>query len=298
VTVSTPTVAPETPVSGAAPAVEPALFFLGTHLPHWLWRGDVAVPLFVSDRRLRRYRTLHRAATTWAVDSGGFTELQTYGRWTITPVEYVRRLRRYRDEIGAMAWAAPQDWMCEPAIIRGGHYGGQSFAGTGLTVAEHQRRTVANYLTLRDLAPELPIVPVLQGWTLPDYLRCVDLYASAGVDLTTAGLVGVGSLCRRQSATEVGDILTALHRVGLTRLHGFGVKTGGLARYGHLLTSADSMAWSTQARHRPPLPGCLHRSCANCARYALTWRRRVLAAAARPAQQLPLFGLAWSEPAA
>jgi hypothetical protein len=264
-TVSTTSVAPEAPALGAAPCAEATTFYLGTHQPHWLGLG---VPLFVSDRRLRRYRRLPRAATAWALDSGGFTELSQFGTWDTgpTPGEYVARVRRYRDEIGHLAWAAPQDWMCEPFIT----------AKTGLTIGEHQRRTVDNYLRLRDLAPDLPIVAVLQGWTPGDYLRCADLYARAGVDLTTAGLVGVGSVCRRQSTGQGGDILTALHQAGVTRLHGFGFKTLGLARWGHLLASADSMAWSAQARRQPPLPGCTgHRSCANCLRYALRWRDRV-----------------------
>ncbi len=64
-----------------------ALFLLGTHQPGWLGRPEIAagrVPLFVSDRRLRVYRQLPRAAAPWAADSGGFTELQKYGRWTVT----------------------------------------------------------------------------------------------------------------------------------------------------------------------------------------------------------------------
>jgi hypothetical protein len=193
-------------------------------------------------------------------------------------------VRRYQEEIGQLAWAAPQDWMCEPHLV----------AATGLGVAEHQRRTVTNYLTLRDLAPGLPFIPVVQGWTVDDYRRCVDLYDQAGVDLAAAELVGVGSVCRRQATTPVGAILAALHQVGVRRLHGFGFKTIGLARYGHLLTSADSMAWSAQARRQPPLSGCAgHINCANCSRYALAWRARVLAAAT-PAQ-LALFD--WRCPA-
>ncbi|GIJ52462.1 hypothetical protein Val02_93480 [Virgisporangium aliadipatigenens] len=283
-TVSTLTVVPETtPVSGTAPCAEPPLFYLGTHQPHWLARAGV--PLFVSDRRLRRYRTLPRARTIWALDSGGFTELSQYGTWTHgpSPAVYARRVRRYRDDIGRLVWAAPQDWMCEPFIT----------AKTGLSVAEHQARTVDNYRQLVDLAPDLPWVPVVQGWTAADYLRCVDRYAAAGVDLAHARLVGVGSVCRRQGTTEVGDILTALHRAGVTRLHGFGFKTLGLARHGHLLTSADSMAWSAQARREPPLPGCSgHRNCANCLTYALRWRSRILAATNRTPVQLPLFDIA------
>ena len=282
-TVSTPTVAPEAHASGAAPCAEPPAFFLGCHQPHWL---ALDVSLFVSDRRLRRYRRLPRARTVWGLDSGGFTELATFGTWDTgpTPAHYVVRVRRYRDEIGHLAWAAPQDWMCEPFIV----------AKTGLSVPEHQRRTVDNFLHLRDLAPDLPIIPVVQGWTAGDYLACVDLYTAAGVDLTRAPLVGVGSVCRRQGTDQVGEILTALHRAGVTRLHGFGFKVLGLARYGHLLVSADSMAWSAQARRQPPLPGChTHINCANCPRYALQWRQRVLAAAVAAATQPALFDLAW-----
>jgi hypothetical protein len=277
-------VAPEAfPASGTALAVEPTRFLLGTHQPHWL-RLNLGVPLFVSDRRLRGYRALPRADVAWALDSGGFTELSTYGSWEHgpTPYQYVERVRRYRDEVGRLDWAAPQDWMCEPHII----------ARTGLTVAEHQARTVANYLRLRDLDTALPFIPVVQGWTPGDYVRCVERYAAHGVDLTGEQLVGVGSVCRRQSSAQLADILTALHQVGVTRLHGFGVKTSGLAHSAALLTSADSMAWSAAARRRPPLPGCTgHRNCANCVRYALRWQREVQATVSRAVLQPALFAV-------
>lgn len=32
-------------------------FYLGTHMAAWLWQPDAAVPLFVSHRRLRAYKT-------------------------------------------------------------------------------------------------------------------------------------------------------------------------------------------------------------------------------------------------
>jgi hypothetical protein len=242
-------------------------FFLGTHQPGWLaWSR---VPLFVSDRRLRKYRRLPRAATRWALDSGGFTELDTHGSWDHgpSPVAYVASVRRYRDEIGQLAWAAPQDWMCEPWIT----------AKTGLSIAEHQRRTVDNYLHLRDLGPDLPFVPVVQGWQLDDYLACVDLYAAAGVDLRTVPVVGLGSVCRRQATCEAANIINALHAVGVGHLHGFGIKILGLRRYGQRLTSADSMAWSIAARYQLPLPGCTHATCANCPTFALAWRDDVIA---------------------
>ena len=174
------------------------LFLLGTHQPGWLRKARV--PLFVSDRRLKAYKTLPVAAAPWAVDSGGFTELQPYGRWTVTPCEYVARLRRYRDEIGNVLWAAPQDWMCEPAIINGGVFNGQRFAGTHLSVPEHQRRTVANYIELRELAPDLPIIPVVQGDTPDAYL----------LRTTTAGSCGLGCATVRLDAVLAQQVLQAL----------------------------------------------------------------------------------------
>src|SRR5437763_16185605 len=125
-------------------------FYLGAHHPCWL--GQLDLPLFVSRRRLAGRRTLPRARTAWALDSGGFTELSMHGRWTLSPAAYAAEVRRYRDEIGHMAFAAPQDWMCEPHMLR----------QTGLCVAEHQRRTVDNYGELSALAPNLPWMPVLQ----------------------------------------------------------------------------------------------------------------------------------------
>lgn len=265
-----------------------ASFLLGTHQPGWL--RTARVPLFVSDRRLRVYKTLPQAAAPWAVDSGGFTELQKFGTWTVDPAQYVARLRRYRDECGKLLWAAPQDWMCEDLIINGGTVNGQRFAGTHLSVVEHQRRTVLNYLHLRDLAPDLDVIAVVQGQTPRDYLRCVELYQHLGqIDITTLPRVGVGSVCRRQGTREAGRIIRALRSVGLHRLHLFGFKVRGLIEHGHLLTdadSADSLAWSDVARklRRPGLPECVqrgrHKNCANCLLFALRWRAQVLAAAA------------------
>jgi hypothetical protein len=257
----------------------PMRFFLGTHQPCWLRRTDV--PLFVSDRTLRRYRRLPYAHGPWALDSGGFTELSTHGSWRNgpTPRQYVNRVRRYRDNIGHLAWAAPQDWMCEPFIT----------GITGLTVAEHQRRTVDNFCELRALDDDLPFIPVLQGYRLDDYLTCIDLYRQAGIDLTTYPVVGLGSVCRRQATTEIAHIINAIRDAGITHLHGFGVKTAGLRRYGHHLISSDSLAWSYAARRDNPLPGCTtHKNCANCMRYAHQWRTQLLTTLAG-SYQLDLF---------
>lgn len=143
---------------------------------------------------------------------------------------------------------------------------------TGLSVREHQERTVESYLELRGQGP---FIPVLQGWALADYEACVGLYASAGVDLAAQPIVGVGSVCRRQNTAEIGDIFRSLAGAGIA-CHGFGVKKQGVAQYGRFLASADSMAWSYRARRSWPLPGCSHKSCANCSKFALRWRDELL----------------------
>jgi hypothetical protein len=247
-------------------------FFLGTHQPGWLARVDV--PLMVSHRTLAGRRRLPRARCRWVLDSGGFTELSLHGSWQTCPAAYADAVARYAEAIGRLAWASPQDWMCEPAML----------ARTGLTVDRHQALTVDNYCTLRQLAPGLPFIPVLQGWTPADYLACIDRYAAMGIDLAALPLVGLGSVCRRQASSQIGAIAGELAGVGL-RLHGFGVKRRGLARYADHLASADSLAWSYAARRRPALAGCTrHRNCANCPHYALAWRAQVIAALDGPRQ--------------
>jgi hypothetical protein len=246
------------------------VFYLGTHKAAWLARTDV--PLFVSRRTLAPMRSLPRARGRWALDSGGFTELALHGRWTVPAAQYAAEVRRFRDEIGGLAWAAPQDWMCEHQML----------ARTGLTVAEHQRRTTANLLELRAIAPEVPWIPVLQGWTLGDYLDHVEAYERAGVDLVGEPTVGVGTVCRRQSTLSVGNMLAMLAADGL-RLHGFGFKVTGLRASGAHLVSADSLAWSMHARRREPIAGHTHKNCANCIEYALGWRDDLLASMARAA---------------
>lgn len=241
-------------------------FYLGTHKVAWLERAGV--PLFLSYSTLRDRVELPRAIERWAMDSGGFTQLSQHGRWTISPYEYARSVRRYRDEIGMLDWAAIQDWMVEPRIR----------AATGLTVAEHQCLTIRSYLDLMSIDPDLPWTPVLQGWTFDDYLQHIELYARFGVDLASLPVVGVGSVCRRQNTGLLRQVLIAIRQAGVERLHGFGIKLDGLVVDAPLLKSADSLAWSKTAMHEPPLPGHTHEHCNNCLEYALLWREKVLEA--------------------
>ena len=233
------------------------MFWLGTHEVSWL--ATCPVPLMVSRNRLARRKSVPRANVDWVMDSGGFTELQQHGRWRIDARQYAYDVARYSELVGRMVWAAPQDWMCEPAVIHGGTFKGVHFAGTGLSVDEHQARTVTNFCELRELGAN--VIPVLQGFELSDYERCADRYAAAGCDLAAEPVVGLGSVCRRENTDEIGQVVSAMHDRGI-RCHGFGCKEGAVRRYGYLLESADSMAWSLGGRRQGT---CLHLKsrCAN-----------------------------------
>lgn len=286
-------------------------FYTGAPEPAWLER--TRLPLFVSYGRLRRLkaklpRPLWRA-DGWALDSRGFTELRQHGKWTFSPAAYLADVLRYGREIGGLEWAAQQDWMTENEIL----------AATGRTVADHVRLTVAYYLVTDVLFERVraddpdsivwdgnPVLPVAQGATLADYLWWWKLmgdpdaatrafvaelggpgFPVVPVDLIQMPIIGVGSVCTRQSTQEIADIVAALYERGHngeagTPLHGFGVKTQGLPKYGHMLDSADSQAWSAHARHRPRHPQCpgTHAKCTYCLWYAQRWTERMLATVA------------------
>jgi hypothetical protein len=251
-------------------------FYLGIHRSNWL--PMVTTPVFIS-RRVFPKGPFPRAAGRYAIDSGGFTELQLHGEWTITAAEYVAFLRRAWAECGPFDFAAGMDWMCEPVVISGGRVGPMVFVGTHLSVEEHLQRTVANAVELDILAPDLPIVKTVQGFRLPEYMRCLDLYEAAGIDITT-GRWAIGSVCRRQHMDEAADIIDAIRARGVPNLHGFGFKIQGLRQCWDSLTSADSMSWSKAGfyagpcQHPPYATGRQPQSEANCLPYALAWRER------------------------
>ncbi|AIG81354.1 Hypothetical protein AJAP_42940 (plasmid) [Amycolatopsis japonica] len=278
-------------------------FFLGISEPRHL---AAPVPVCIAHQRLQRttwWVRRDRGLPPYMVDSGAFsmldsipdgtprTELEEHGYWRTDPREYVTAVAEYHHWIGPPVMVGIQDWMCEDHIL----------AKTGLDVDEHQDRTTENYLELTArwnqhfrTVGDSKFIPTLQGGTPHDYVAHIRKYLAAGVDLL-AGPVGVGSLCRRQATSEIVAIIRAITAAAPgIRLHGYGVKTLGIRRVGHLLATSDSEAWSVDARHSEPLPGCVgtHKKCVSCLDYALTWRGRLIHSLRSPEPiggQLDLF---------
>jgi len=230
-------------------------FYLGTHMPSFVMK--VNIPWFVSITRLIRRRS--KIEGDWIMDSGGFTQISRHGRYTISEQQYLDVIDFQQPQM-----AFCQDWMCEAEILK----------KTGLTVKDHQDKTLENYLTLSTFTDR--IRPVLQGWWPQDYVRHLRDYKKAGVNIHQ--LFGVGTVCSRNgSPEETRAIFSAiLAEESRLKLHGFGVKTESLVASQDLLWSADSMAWSTRGRHTKYCGNCPTKSCANCMEFALLWRKKVL----------------------
>lgn len=209
-------------------------FFVGLHHPADAQHFERA---FVSINAIRD-RKSDFPVNDWILDSGAFTEISQHGRYRHDPSEYAEQINRWA-KCGNMLAAVSQDWMCEPWII----------AKTGLSVMEHQIRTIHRYVALLACTPHY-IMPVIQGYTVPDYLRHIAMYRGL---LKFGAWVGVGSICKRNGAPlQIQHILQSILRVRPDlRLHTFGLKTTAFSNrtIRAVASTGDSMAWSSAARH-------------------------------------------------
>lgn len=218
-------------------------FFPGLHQPNHAANFDRAC---ISINRLRG-RKKPIGNTKVLLDSGAFTELERFGRYRHSVVEYAIELwRLYSEGVVNISAAVSQDYMCESFMLE----------KTGLTVLEHQFLTIERYdellIALRLLFPggiPFEVMPILQGFTPAEYERHIEMY---GPRLETGMWVGVGSVCKRQGKPEsIKEVLRVIKKIRPDlKLHGFGVKKTALkdAEIRSMFTTADSMAWSFAAR--------------------------------------------------
>jgi hypothetical protein len=208
-------------------------FFTGLHQPSDAQHFDAA---FISVNRLIN-RKGPFAVGDWIMDSGAFSHMLRDGEHMPIP-DYVAQIKRWKSN-GNLLAAITQDLMCEPFILE----------KTGLTIPDHQRLTIERYDALLRAETGVYIMPVLQGYEPLDYVTHIRMY---GNRLAFGAWVGVGSVCKRNGDPRaIEEVLLAIHseRPDL-RLHGFGLKSTALKSgiVDELLYSADSMAWSYQAR--------------------------------------------------
>jgi len=169
------------------------------------------------------------------VDCGGFSSSLIRGGYRTSDEDYLSYVQR----IGADLFSL-RDYPCEPTILQ----------KWGRTAVEHIEMTVDHHISLLERCNDLKAEPVgvLQGWSIKDYLYCLDRFREQGLILKR---MAIGSICRRGSQSVTRKIVYTLSReLNNVKLHGFGISLNAL-RYKDVwdsLYSADSGAWDFASR--------------------------------------------------
>jgi len=161
------------------------------------------------------------------LDCGGFTMLNKHGEYPFTTVNFMNLVAFLRPD-----YYVPLDYPCEPGISR----------NLGLMTNEQRiKKTVKNAAEMVQWETHVKgqMVPVIQGYTLDEYKRCIDAHADAG---TMREYMAVGSMCRRLSNDELHNLITGIAQYAEgVRLHFFGLKLSpALANLRELIYSQDS----------------------------------------------------------
>lgn len=237
--------------------------------------------------RIRRPPADHIASI--ALDSGGFTACRRWGQYPWTHQQYIDFVRDTARD-ATLDFVAIMDYACEREVHRGIH----------ATNRDRIHATLTNDLRLRDLAPDLPWLSVLQGNTLDE--RAYDLARRRALDLLPTHHAGLGSICGRP-ATEAAAVLRwYAHQLPSVRYHAFGLDARALdndSAY-FAVASWDSYAWNwargRKGADRPPhllrRPG--ETWSAHVARLAAEYQRVCIQPRLTRPRQLPLLEAACS----
>lgn len=175
------------------------------------------------------------------VDSAGFTAMALKGGYDWTSESYVLELCTHP----AIHRFSSQDLCVEPEV-----------APFRAEVHERIAKTInLNRLCARlaaDAGIEHKLMPVIQGATAEDYMRCYDAISSV---VRPGATIGVGSMCRRPTKGPDGSI-AILERLDRelprdVRLHLFGIKSDGAeaaCMFGERIDTVDSQAYGIRAR--------------------------------------------------
>lgn len=174
------------------------------------------------------------------LDSAGYVLTSLYGGFPWSIADYMALAASY-----PFRRIAAADYCCEHQI-----------AGDRDEVLDRISRTIATNRECRERAADLGIIdrlmPVLQGRTPEDYVRCAE---ALHLSMLPGTVVGIGSMCRRGIHGPEGLIAVVRHLdrvlpIGV-RLHLFGVKGSALPwllPFAQRVASIDSQAWGTAAR--------------------------------------------------
>lgn len=149
------------------------------------------------------------------LDSGGYLMLLKYGYYPFSVDSYANLIARLEPN-----FYASMDYACEPDLI-------DQNKTRYPTVESRIRETVKNAKALSFWEDILPgkMLPVIQGYTLDEYLECIELYKQSEM---IRDYMAVGSMCRRIDQGELNKLIPGIHKAfidaGGKHLHFFGLK--------------------------------------------------------------------------
>lgn len=172
------------------------------------------------------------------IDSGGFGMHKKWGKYPFTVVQYIDYVHHMMDK-WPVTEVAVLDYPCEPEVNRTTHS----------TNMDRIRATVDNAVLCVDADNNIPWVPVIQGFTLKEYLACWELYQDAGIEYD---LWAIGSICARKKLGGIRNIVTSLYNKTEQNLHAFGLTLPALRdpQVFFSLQSSDSAVWNWRAMNR------------------------------------------------
>ena len=158
-----------------------------------------------------------------AIDSGGFTAHKRWGKYPWSYEQYIEFIRKMSRDVTLDGHACPpyfcavMDYACEREVNRSAYETNKSKAG------RHARRieaTIENEIALRQLAPDLPWLGVLQGNTLEE--RAWDITQRQELELILIEM-GIGSICGRSPRESKEVIRFYMQQLPHVRYHAFGL---------------------------------------------------------------------------
>jgi hypothetical protein len=169
------------------------------------------------------------------LDSGGASLFEQYSDYPFSLdafVQWIKAMQETNDN--KVKYVAILDYPCEPEINR------KAFS----TNQERIEATVRNAMKCfrHDISPA-KWLPVLQGYSVEEYLHCLKLYKDQNLYLD---YIAIGSMCRRNDLDQIHKILKAIKERTDAKIHLFGLTIKALKKLAiyDLIDSCDATGYA------------------------------------------------------
>lgn len=168
----------------------------------------------------------------FCIDSGGFTAARKWGKYPWTYRQYVDFIREMSRDV-PVQFAAVMDYACIPSNGKKSEIN-----------IDRIKATIQNEIALRELAPDIPWLPILQGDNFEE--RSEDLELRRALNLLPTEYAGIGSLVGRGIQAAIDTVQFYANELPGLKFHGFGIPIKALDDPVVFATtkSWDTYSWS------------------------------------------------------